>query len=1315
MNRTDKFNTLMLIGCVLIYLTIWAACNSVFGATRYVSTAGSNTSPYTSWATAATHPNRINAVISTGDTVRIAPATYDTVCIIPPRGGTSWTVYCDSLADGTQRSATILSAAITLSSEWTQRGATSIYRYNAVFPARWNRWETYGMTMERNGVLQHSQTSLGAVTASSDFYYDDATDSIFVYGDPAGQTVRVSQSPVVVCRYDDQDMIKFIGLSMEMGYQGVVILSSSEGGSGDSIWIQYCNLRKAGLSIGSSNLGIIYSGLNNIGKFNKVVGCTLQYAWAPSDDYSGGGGVDFYSQSNFTLDSNYVSDCRAGGFMLKFGGNSTPYGWTTTVNNLIRDNKFVGGLAGIWFGPKQDSLIICGNQFINQTYRGVDAHCTENSNYAYSDVKIFNNTFYNIPQPIMLSPTASGANEVRYNVVFDTTSRDYSILFDVQGGEAPAQTPATDTYYDVDSNMYYHGGDGFAPFVDLAMDCSASNWAQWQACGFDVHGSQSNPNFSASQTPTLTRPGASGEMSRTYGGKTWTIWGALQNEETPCVDPDPPTHIAPGNGATDLPIAVDFDWSDVSNAVAYYLQIAYDPSFNTFHLSSPWTIVGQSDTTINLENGETYYWRLSVQDTCGYSDWSNGTVFYMACTSAAAPTLVSPADEATDVENLVTFTCNAVTGTVEYVFKVSANSDFSEPYYAFSSTDTVEQATVYLENGTTYYWECIAYNDCGGGTYSTSRSFTMHSQADTLNIAYVVEDRSSRNNIGLDTLYGDYITHILGYTVTYLDIDSVALQNVAYYDTAYDGYILGGLTTSPSPTANADSICKSEGGVVAIRNSWFDEINLGTATSTTSENTGYLLNYGSTHWITRPFQDTIIFWAASAADVYGLAFPDTSHEVRPLIFDKDYKTDSSSAVMLVADDGDTTFNTSDGNNIAQGRRVYCALPQYTSQSIDSCQWWTLFGRAVVWAMKDTLNAGQLNRLCFSGKYEIDQSCVVENASGTDSVESYGVWPDLYTGQDYGEKEHYMKIRNLAVDRKVVKEYRTIDFQDGWVQLYTDGIAWDITEPTDWAMVWAYVPLMQTWYGGGAPCVFSATCPWACWTYRYGTGNPVTGYAWGAGGASLLDTDYRNTPFDSTTTDENTVVGDIVLAKLPYDSIETHILDTTQNYGWKSIVLSSTHGDGSAGPEVVYASATHATRSRRPVINFLMDTASVEVPTPTIALSADTLEFSGALGEAISAQNLTVSNSAGGALNCATVAVEANREWLSITPTSGSCPFNVANSIVQDTLTTGVTRYATVTVTCADASNSPQTYVVKLTLTTPTPAAATEKKVGLKRQ
>ena len=161
--------------------------------------------------------------------------------------------------------------------------------------------------------------------------------------------------------------------------------------------------------------------------------------------------------------------------------------------------------------------------------------------------------------PIIADST--GSNEIKYNIIFDTATATTAIAVIDQG-------EATDidfvTHIVIDSNMYYRGGSSFATTFPAWCACTGTNFTAWQSCGFDVHGSATtNPNFYTSQTPTavgLSRPSASGEMNRTYGGRTWTIYGAIQNDACPDTLVAPVFQF-PANGATGQTNSVILDWS----------------------------------------------------------------------------------------------------------------------------------------------------------------------------------------------------------------------------------------------------------------------------------------------------------------------------------------------------------------------------------------------------------------------------------------------------------------------------------------------------------------------------------------------------------------------------------------------------------------------------------------------------------------------------------------------------------------------------------------------------------------------------------
>ncbi len=717
---------------VIFVLCQAVALSSAQAATYYVRSGGSNSNSGLSWGAAWAHPNKTNGIIAAGDIVYFAPARYDSVDIRPPRGGTAWTEYRCSTE--TARSSTILSGGVPYNGAWSLYSG-SVYRSSSTIPARWNAWNTDGyMTVELDRVMLHCESSLGGVNQSGEYYYDPSSDILYVYGNPTAHELRYAQRPVVTHAYGNQDMILFFGLTIELGHGGILAwawgdMPSSD--ASDSIWIVHCNLRKTGMHTSANNLGLIFAGtvggaypasIDGWGRFNKVVGCSLSTAWSPDGSLSGGAGIDFYSQRDFTADSNAFFDLKAGGIMFKYGGSTTSS--VKAFNMNVRFNSFDGGLSGIWFGGKQDSLTICGNRFMNATYRAIDIHSTEMSGAYSGRVKILNNTFYNNERNITISPTATNAtNEVRYNVFFDTTSFTRSIEFVTQGGEAPQQSPALETCWGINDNMYYHGGGAFSCAFTSNSGYSGSSWTNWRSAGFDASGSNgTNPNFASSNLQDFSRPAAAAEMNRTYAGKTWTRFGAWQPTSGGCTLPGVATLSLPANGATGLLLPVTIDWSDVATATSYQLQIDDNSDFSS--TQSDQVVAASTLYATGLTSGTTLYWRVRAQNTCGSGAWSASRTFAIAaCTLPVAPTLASPANAATNLSQPITLDWNDVATATGYQIQVDNNSDFSSVTVAPTATAST-YALSGLAAGTTYYWRVQAQSACGLGSFSASRSFT---------------------------------------------------------------------------------------------------------------------------------------------------------------------------------------------------------------------------------------------------------------------------------------------------------------------------------------------------------------------------------------------------------------------------------------------------------------------------------------------------------------------------------------------------------------------------------------------------------------
>jgi hypothetical protein len=92
--------------------------------------------------------------------------------------------------------------------------------------------------------------------------------------------------------------------------------------------------------------------------------------------------------------------------------------------------------------------------------------------------------------------------------------------------------------------------------------------------------------------------------------------------------------------------------------------------------------------------------------------------------SPAAPALTAPANAATSVTTLPTFTWAAVTGAASYTIEASTSNTFGTTIFSQTVTGTSFTPAVALPISTEIFWRVRANNVCGNGTFSAVRSFT---------------------------------------------------------------------------------------------------------------------------------------------------------------------------------------------------------------------------------------------------------------------------------------------------------------------------------------------------------------------------------------------------------------------------------------------------------------------------------------------------------------------------------------------------------------------------------------------------------------
>jgi hypothetical protein len=504
---------LLLLILSLLFVT------SSFATTYYVKIGGSDGAAGTSWATAWATISKINATLAGGDTVYFGTGTWRGQ--IAPVSGTTSDRTCYACSSFVQGIAHIWGSDSI--SSWVQHSGN-------VYKARWvssGCFEPYGYEPGDAGYIC-GQISPGVdtvlipstaiPTSAGHFYYDTSKDTIYVWlvggGDPTGKDIEPSCHPAVLFG-DNQDYCTFWGFDLRYGKLGTVVIYSD---ACDYNYFDHCNITRAGY-VNQENVSAFFTIRTDYvnGEGNRLRACTLGVAVDPNmDDWRFGVGV--YTQNHFVVESCYVmSGVNEGidykentyGCVMRFNTiNMSTGSMPLMTHNIasydsIYGNTVIGGYdTGPWVGIGAWGLSDCSNHFI----------C--------------NNTIYRVYSAgiiIGLEGTFTSPNYYKYNIthtIYDIDNMDYTAGF-------IHILNNNQTHWTIDSNLYYNSDTAFA--ISWS-EISLTNWRN--TYGFDVHSVFYDPGFNNPAGGDFSRPSSSQEMNVTYGGKTWTRFGAWQPEDT---------------------------------------------------------------------------------------------------------------------------------------------------------------------------------------------------------------------------------------------------------------------------------------------------------------------------------------------------------------------------------------------------------------------------------------------------------------------------------------------------------------------------------------------------------------------------------------------------------------------------------------------------------------------------------------------------------------------------------------------------------------------------------------------------------------
>jgi len=213
------------------------------------------------------------------------------------------------------------------------------------------------------------------------------------------------------------------------------------------------------------------------------------------------------------------------------------------------------------------------------------------------------------------------------------------------------------------------------------------------------------------------------ESSNAGGPSGWSApWSftTIAAQQPPAV----PVLVSPANLATGVAINPTLSWNAAANAASYHVQVSTVSNFAS-------TILDQSNISTtsvllgSLINNTVYYWRVESSNSVGNSGWAAAWSFttVQSLQPPATPTLLAPANLATNVPANQTVSWSTVANATSYHLQVATVSNFSSTVLDQSNIATTS-LQLSLATNTLYYWRVQSTNSAGSSSYTAAWSFT---------------------------------------------------------------------------------------------------------------------------------------------------------------------------------------------------------------------------------------------------------------------------------------------------------------------------------------------------------------------------------------------------------------------------------------------------------------------------------------------------------------------------------------------------------------------------------------------------------------
>lgn len=186
--------------------------------------------------------------------------------------------------------------------------------------------------------------------------------------------------------------------------------------------------------------------------------------------------------------------------------------------------------------------------------------------------------------------------------------------------------------------------------------------------------------------------------------------------------PSPPSLTAPTNNLLCVDNTISFQWNASTDpdgdAINYQLQIATDYQFTQ---NSQNKNTKDTSTSVNLDKGVTYYWRVRAKDISGAtSNYSSIFSFHTSGEGISnhlpfSPTLLRPELNSSINESTATLQWAAGDVDANDTLTFDIYLDLVNPPTAKVAEDYSETSLIQnIESSKTYYWKVVVKDNNGG-------------------------------------------------------------------------------------------------------------------------------------------------------------------------------------------------------------------------------------------------------------------------------------------------------------------------------------------------------------------------------------------------------------------------------------------------------------------------------------------------------------------------------------------------------------------------------------------------------------------------